>query len=478
MSARFTRREASVLIGSAVLAAPLATPHIARAKSAAHSKLEGATINVLAVQFAHHAHIWDQIPDFEKEYGIKVNIEFAPFDQAREKTLLEMSKKTGRFDCFTTDVMWLAEYAASGYLEPVAKFAKNKDLTTEDFDVNDFVPRIYSGTAVYNDVLYNIPFDAGTVGVEFRKDWMQAKGLPVPERFDGKWTYKAMYEAIQKLYDPDKGVAGFATMPQKWFWWWAYTPMMYAWQRPETIGNEFVDKDWKVTIASDENLAALKWYLSLREFTPKNDGNFGYGEDVSVYQQEKAAGSVHYTSFISDAFEADGLAVKGKNAYFQNPVGPYGRIDPFFGSWGLSISTDSKQKEAAWTFIQWATNRKVMEKSGLKGGPLVRHSQFQNKDIQAAFKWNADLYPLMLKMADPDERIRIPEWGEFSNEIMGLYGNKAWLNEMTPEQCLEAMQKDFTKLLKKGGYYEKGAKNPVQHWRDMNYYDRAPADRT
>ncbi|RBP18125.1 multiple sugar transport system substrate-binding protein [Roseiarcus fermentans] len=474
MPVKFTRRQATMLLSSAVIAAP----YIARAKSAAQAKLEGATVNMLAVQFAHHNHLWDQIPEFTKEYGIKVNIEFAPFDQTREKTLLEMSKKTGRFDLFTTDVMWLAEYASAGYLEPVAKYVKNKDLTTEDFDVNDFVPRIYSGTGVYNDTLYNIPFDAGSVGVEFRKDWMQAKGIAVPERFDGKWTHTAMYDAIKALHDPDKGVAGYVTQPQKWFWGWTLTPLLYAWQRPETIGNEFVDRDWNVTIASPENLAALKWYLSLREFTPRNDGNFGYGEVVSTYQQSKAAGGIHYTSFIADAFEADGMPIKGRSAYLHHPIGPYGRLDPFFGSWGLSISTDSRQKEAAWTFIQWATGRKAMEQSGLKGGGLVRHSQYQNKDIQAAMKWNADLYPLMLKFADPDERIRIPEWGEFSNEILGLYGNKAWLNEMTPEQALEAMEKSFTKLLKKGGYYAKGAKNPKQNWRDLSYYDRAPADWT
>lgn len=474
MQTNFTRRQASLLIGSALFAAP----HVARAKSAAHAKLEGTTLNMLSVQFAHHAHIWDQIPDFEKEYGIKVNMEFAPFDQAREKTLLEMSKKTGRFDLFSTDVMWLAEYATAGYLEPVAKYVKNKDLTTDDFDVNDFVPRIYSGTGVYNDVLYTIPYDAGSVGMEFRRDWMEAKGIAVPDRFDGKWTHTAMMDAVKKLHDPDKGIAGYVTQPQKWFWGWTYTPLIYAWQKPGTVGNEFVDKNWKVTIASEENLAALKWYLALREFTPKNDGNFGYGEVVSTYQQEKAAGGIHYTSFITDGFEAPGLKCKGKNAYFQHPVGPYGRVDPFFGSWGLGISVDSKQKEAAWTFIQWATSRTVMMKSGLNGGPLVRHSQYQNKDIQAAYKWNADLYPLMLKTADPDERIRIPEWGEFSNDIMGLYGNKAWLNEMTPEQALEAMEKDFTKLLKKGGYYAAGAKNPKQTWRDLTAYDRMPSDWT
>jgi multiple sugar transport system substrate-binding protein len=185
MDHRITRRRLTQLLGSS--AAALALPTIARAQARKRA-YEGRTVNLLAVQFGHHQHLWNLIPEFEKETGFKVNLEYAPFDQTREKTLLDMSKKTGRFDLFTVDIMWLAEYAAAGYLEPLAKYVKNKDLTAEDWEIDDFVPRVFSGTGIYNDTLYNIAFDSGTVGHEFRRDWMEKAKLPVYKRFDPKFT--------------------------------------------------------------------------------------------------------------------------------------------------------------------------------------------------------------------------------------------------------------------------------------------------
>ena len=94
MPTKFTRQPSDMLIGSAV-PQPLRRRTSRGPSPPAHAKLEGSTMNVLAVQFAHHNHLWDQIPDFEKEYGIKVNIEFAPFDQTREKTLARNEQEDG-----------------------------------------------------------------------------------------------------------------------------------------------------------------------------------------------------------------------------------------------------------------------------------------------------------------------------------------------------------------------------------------------
>lgn len=465
-----SRRQITQWLGGAATA--LAMPALSFAQTRKR-QFEGRSITVLAVQFGHHQHLWNQIPEFEKETGIKVNLEYAPFDQAREKTLLDMSKKTGRFDLFTVDIMWLAEYAAAGYLEPLAKYLKNKDLTADDYDLDDFVPRIFSGTGVYNDVLYNIPFDAGTVGHEFRRDWMEAAGLPIPSRFDGKFTHTAFMNTIERLNDTSKGVAGYVTQPQRWFWGWTFTPLMYAFQKPGNVGNEFVDKDWNVTIANDDNLAALKYYLGWRKFTPKNDANFGYGEVVSLYQQGKAAGGIHYLGFIGEQFEGSS-PVAGKNVYLHSPIGPHGRTDPFFGSWGLAMSTDSKQKEAAWVFLQWATAKAQLQRAAEKGGGMVRHSQFKSAAVAKAQPWATEIYDFYLKTANPDERIRVPEWAQIS-EVMGLSGNKAWLNQMTPEQALETMAKEMKDAFRKGGYYRSGAKNPPQLWRNLAYYDKKPS---
>ena len=93
MTTEYSRRQITKLLGCA--AAGLAMPALSMAQ-ARKRQFEGRTVNLLAVQFGHHQHLWNLIPEFEKETGIKVNLEYAPFDQTREKTLLDMSSKTGR----------------------------------------------------------------------------------------------------------------------------------------------------------------------------------------------------------------------------------------------------------------------------------------------------------------------------------------------------------------------------------------------
>ena len=83
------------------------------------------------------------------------------------------------------------------------------------------------------------------------------------------------------------------------------------------------------------------------------------------------------------------------------------------------------------------------------------------------------MYEFQLHYTNPDERVRIPEWAEIS-EIMGLYGNKAWLDEIKPEEALETMEKEITKVMKTGGYYDPKMKKPAQSWRDLTYYDLPP----
>jgi multiple sugar transport system substrate-binding protein len=85
------------------------------------------------------------------------------------------------------------------------------------------------------------------------------------------------------------------------------------------------------------------------------------------------------------------------------------------------------------------------------------------------------MYDYMTNTANPDERIRVPEWAEIS-EVMGLYGNRAWGGEISAEEALEGMARDMQAAFRRGGYYRDGANNPPQLWRDLSYYDRSPAD--
>ena len=460
-----------------LLALPLAFASGGKEGAAVSGKtikdLKGATITVLTVEMPMLKAYWKMIPDFEAKYGIKVIVDESPFDQNREKTLLDMSKHTGRFDIFNVDCMWLAEYSAAGYLEPLMKYIKNPGLTEADFDVADFVPRIFSGNGVWEDIVYSIPMGSGTMGQSWRADIAADYGLSFPTKWQ-EWTTDKMMSYVKKLHHPEKGYAAYVTQPRRWEWGWTFIQLIMAFTSPGRIGDEYLDKDWKVTINSKDNLAALNWYLGLRPYLPEGSANFGYDEVATTYQQGRAAGTVNYSEWIINHYEDPSVSkAAGKSVHIHTPVGPGGRIDPFFGSWGIGVSADSRNKEAAWVFIQWITSKSVQTKAIAAGGDPVRHTTYKSDATKKYMPWYVALYDFYLKYTNPDERVRIPEWAEIS-EIMGLYGNKAWLDEITPETALASMEQEMTKVMEKGGYYGDTVKKPAQSWRDLTYYDRSP----
>ena len=68
---------------------------------------------------------------WEKETGITLEIVGVPNGQEFTKAMQDISTKGGAYDIYAVDVMWLAEYAAASFLEPLMPFVKNADLTEQ-----------------------------------------------------------------------------------------------------------------------------------------------------------------------------------------------------------------------------------------------------------------------------------------------------------------------------------------------------------
>ncbi|SDN04077.1 ABC transporter substrate-binding protein [Ensifer sp. YR511] len=449
----------------------------ARAQTTTQKALAGNEIHFLAPSMPQFAALSKFFPEFEQKYGIKVVVDEVPFENYRQKSLVEMQQGTGTYDFYAVDVMWLAEYAAAGFLEPLMSYVKNADLTETNYDIDDFLPRVISGTGVFNDTLYTIPIGAGPVGTTFRADIAEKAGFKLPERFSPEFTTKYMFDAAKKVNNPESNMIGFANIPGRWFWGVTYLPYLYAFQTPQTRGDEYVDKDWKITIDNDRTVASMDYFISLKQFMPSDSANWGIGEATAVYQAGNAFGTWNYQDFVKGFFEdpATQAKVAGKNVHLHTPAGPDGMIDPWFGAWSFGLSKDSKNKEATWTFIQWITSKDVQERATQYGAGPSRHSTYKSETLAKYQPWWPAVYDFMLKETNPDERIRVPEWAEIS-DIMGEEGNRVWIGEIDSKTAAANMQKRMSEAMRKGGYYIPGRNDlPQQRWRDMSYYDRLPS---
>jgi ABC-type sugar transport system, periplasmic component len=463
---------------TAALIMTVSAPAIVHAQTEAQKALAGTEIRFLQPAMPQFAAIGRFIPEFEQKYGIKVTVDEIPFDQYRQRSLVEMQQRTGAYDIYAVDVMWLAEYATAGFLEPLMQYVKNGDLTDPGYDIDDFLPRAISGTGVWDDVLYTIPLGAGPVGVTLRRDVAEEAGVALPPRFDPSFTTDFMYETAKKVHNPEAGMMGFAQMPGRWFWGITYLPYLYAFQTPETVGNEYVDKDWKITINNERTIDSIEYFVSFRDFMPADSANWGIDEATAMYQAGRAFGLWNYQDFIKGFFEDPEAhpEIVGKNAHLHTPAGPHGMIDPWYGAWSFGLSVDSSNKEAAWTFIQWMTSKEIQERATEFGAGPSRHSTYKSETLAKHQPWWVDVYDFMLKTTNPDERIRVPEWAEIS-DIMGEEGNRVWIGEIDAATAAANMERRMTEVMRRAGYYIPGRTDlPPQHWRDMSYYDRLPSE--
>ena len=462
---------------AAVFALSLASAPGALAQTEAQKALEGTEINILAPSMPQFQALFRFLPEFQEKFGIRVNVDEAPFDQYRQRSMIEMQQGTGRYDVYAVDVMWLAEYAAAGLLEPLMDYVKNADLTDADYDIDDFLPRVLSGTGVFDDRLYTIPIGAGPVGVTLRKDVAEEAGIQIPERFSPDFNTDFMFEAAQKVNNPESGMLGFAQMPGRWFWGVTYLPYLYAFQTPETKGDEYLGEDWSVTINNENTIASIDYFVSFKDMMPADSANWGIGEATQVYQSGKAFGLWNYQDFVYGFFEDGSFPeVEGKNLHVHTPSGPHGMIDPWFGAWSLAISRDSTKKDATWVLIQWLTSKEMQERATEFGAGPSRHSTYKSETLAQHQPWWVDVYDFMLNDTNPDERVRVPEWAEIS-DIMGEEGNRVWIGEIDSATAAANMERRMTEVMRRGGYYIPGRDDlPPQHWRDLSYYDRLPSE--
>ncbi len=162
--------------------------------------------------------------------------------------------------------------------------------------------------------------------------------------------------------------------------------------------------------------------------------------------------------------------------HLHTPSGPHGVLDPWFGAWSFGLSKDSRNKEAAWVFVQWITSKEIQERATEFGAGPSRHSTYKSETLATHQPWWIPVYDFMLTQTNPDERVRIPEWAEIS-DIMGQEGSRVWIGEIDAATAAANMEKAMTEAMKRGGYYIPGRTDlPPQLWRDLTYYDRLPSE--
>ncbi|WP_410616185.1 ABC transporter substrate-binding protein [Amycolatopsis sp. lyj-109] len=333
-------------------------------------------------------------PEFEKATGIGLKFVSLPENQARAKITASTATEGGEFDVVMISNYEAPQWAANGWLENLEPHM----AATPGYDEGDFIPSIKTSLS-YRNQMYAVPFYGESSFLAYRKDLFQQAGLTMP----AKPTWQQIADFAAKLDDKANGVAGIC-LRGKPGWGESLAPFTTV---ANTFGAQWFDKDWNAKLTSPEFEEAANFYVNLiREHGEVGASSAGFSECGTRYTQGNAAMWYDATVMAGTNEDPSSSKIVGKSGYAPAPVVKT-QASGWLYTWALGIPKVAKDKDAAWKFMAWMTDKAYVQKVGQTYGwnrvpPGVRQSTYAIPEYADAAKAYAK--PTLDGIADANQQ--------------------------------------------------------------------------
>jgi multiple sugar transport system substrate-binding protein len=325
----------------------------------------GENITVAVIPASYFDNLISVAPQFKALTGIDVRFEKIPPAQIRQKSVIDLTSKTGTYATHAADPMYYSLYAANKWVEPLDHYLSDSSLTDAGwFNFGDIIPAWREANSV-DGKLYGVPYDGEVTIQVYRKDLYEAKGLKPADTLE---AYVSNAAALNAPNDRIWGAAlrGVAGAGQNMY----IYPSIFR----EFGGNWF--KDGKITVNGPEAEAALAWYVDLmRKYAPTAAANWNWPDIADAFSQGTVASYIDAHSSASVINNPERSKIIGKVAYARWPKGPSGKRVTSIWNWGFPINAalTEKKKKATWLFIQWAASAETQARTAQRfAGPTKR----------------------------------------------------------------------------------------------------------
>ena len=354
---------------------------------------------------------------------------------------------TGVQTCALPISLWGAKH----WLEPLTQLPA-------DYDAEDIFPSVRQGLSV-NDTLYALPFYGESTVTYYRTDLFKQAGLSMPAH--PTWTQLGEFAARLTAKDQDqygmclRGKAG-----------WGENIALLS-TMANAFGARWFDEQWKPELTSPEWTAAATFYVNtLKQYGPPGVSSNGFNETLALFNSGKCA--IWVDASVAGSFTTDKSQSKVADSvgFVAAPTEVTDKGSSWLYAWSLAIPATSKHKDAARTFITWATSKDyiqlVADKEGLANVPPgTRQSTYSAAYLKAAPFAQVTLE--MMKHADPAhpsaqpvpyvgiQYVTIPEFQAIGTSV-GKLLSAALTGGMSVDQALQQAQSTTEREMKRAGY--------------------------
>ena len=364
------------MIQRRTLLAALAAPAIiqtANAQSAFDWKqAKGASIEVNLAKSPRADILIARNAEFEALTGITANVEQIPEQQQRPKVAMEMASGRPSFDVvnIATHVQKrLIEKA--NWMEDLRPLLANPALSAPDPVLADSNKACAHAVTSPDGKINLLPFNQDLFILYYNKEMFTQAGLQVPTTLD------EMLAAARKLTDKSKGVYGFVGRGLKNANVALWDNLLLGWDQ-ETVSED----GRKLLTSTDAAIAAGQYYQTLmRECAPPGVVGFNWNESQTSFMQGRAAMWYDGIGFSAPLVDPKVSRIVGKVGFAPVPGGPKARAAATYID-GIGIAAGTRNKTAAWLYVQWATSKSVLADWLKKGaGTPPRSSSYDDPEI-------------------------------------------------------------------------------------------------
>lgn len=370
------------------------------------------------------------IPEFEKRNpGIKVKVQMVPWTAAQEKLISSFAADNTPDLCQLGNT-WVPQFVMIEALEPLdAYISKSKSLKAANY-----FPGIWNTNEVTGKI-FGVPWYIDTRIIYYRKDIFKKAGYDNPPR-----TWEELLDLSRKIVrmqnDPNKYAIYLPTNE------WAPF-VIFGLQN----GSDLIKDNWTYgNFSGKEFLDAFKF---LMQFHKEKLTPLGVSQVTNVYQ---AFQQEFFAMYISGPWN-----IPEFKKWMKDSTGEKWGTTPLPGKNGfpgvslaggssLVMFKNSKNKEAAWKFIEFLSEKETQ---------LAFYRETNNLPAVIS-AWDEPYFkndPFIKAFYDQFQHVvptpKIPEWEQIVFSKLQQFAEYAARGTMTEAEAMKAMDKEVDIILEK-----------------------------
>jgi multiple sugar transport system substrate-binding protein len=323
--------------------------------------------------------------EFEEQTGIALELEIIPSDLYFSNRIHHLLEGDGAADVYMSGPVLVWEHLGAGFVRPLDEFF---DQASDDYDAGDFIQPLVScnrwsgrfGDPLGQGPLLEIPVNCESYNLAYVPAILERSRVEPPTSWEEYFiTARSIAQRSDVRGFAQRGTnawhtmyTGFATQ----FWSYGATDFengRSALDSPESVRatSDFITA---LVAAGPGDWVDQRWYELALDFAR---GRYGLIVD-----------SDHYVAYFEEPTTSE---LVGQIAYALPPLGPGGLRRPNLWTWSVVMNGRTRQANAAWRFIEWATNPAFLLRSAFEGNMNpTRQSTWDDEGFQQrTARWGA-----------------------------------------------------------------------------------------